>query len=214
MQAHHTSNRDCQATCDRSVKPVDDRTADFGLLGLELLLYGLQSPINIGMILRIAEAFRFRVTLFDRHGVLNDPDKRSTVHDFSCGAQSRSDLQILDDPSSLIQSRSGRRVVATSIVPSAQPLSQFHFLPGDVLVLGNEYDGLPEQMIAAAHVLLKVSTPQVWMPKERSHRPIDVSRTAPVARDGEPSLNVAVTAGILCYAAYQQWLASEIANDE
>ena len=60
-------------------------------LGLELLLYELQSPINIGTILRIAEAYHFKVSILDPHGVLEDPQKLPTVKDFACGAISRRD---------------------------------------------------------------------------------------------------------------------------
>src|SRR5215204_4067877 len=49
--------------------------------GLELLLYGLQSPINIGMILRVAETYQFRVSIYDRHRVLEDAVKFGTIKD-------------------------------------------------------------------------------------------------------------------------------------
>ena len=180
----------------------------FAARGLELLLFGLQSPVNIGMILRIAEAYECKVSILDLHGVLDDPEKLSTTKDFACGALSRRALERLEGPSALGRLRCGRRFVATSIGRSVQPLSSFHFSPGDLLALGNEYDGLPEDVVAGADALVQVPTPAVWMPKAKSQSPIDPHRTAPVARDGQPSLNVAVTAGILCYAAYLEWLAT------
>ena len=54
--------------------------------GLEFLLYGLQSPINIGMILRVAETYRFHVAIYDPFCLLDHPDKLRTISDFSCGA--------------------------------------------------------------------------------------------------------------------------------
>jgi len=98
-------------------------------------------------------------------------------------------------------------LVATSIGPNALPLLQFDFRSGDVIALGNEYDGLPDDLVASADVLLHIPTPAAWLPKERSHSPIDPVRTASVSRQGQPSLNVAITAGILASAAYGQWLA-------
>ena len=53
--------------------------------GLEFLLYGLQSPINIGMILRVAETYRFHVAIYDPFCLLDHPDKLRTISDFSCG---------------------------------------------------------------------------------------------------------------------------------
>jgi tRNA G18 (ribose-2'-O)-methylase SpoU len=180
----------------------------YGGLGLELVLCGLQSPVNIGIILRVAEAFQFKVSILDPHDLLDDPQKLSTIRDFACGAMSRRGFQRLENPSALERLRCGRRFIATSIGRNAQPLSSFHFLPGDLIALGNEYDGLPDEVVATADTLLHVPTPAVWIPKEKSHSPIDPVRTAPVAHDGQPSLNVAVTAGILCYAAYGEWLAN------
>jgi hypothetical protein len=49
--------------------------------GLGLLLYGLQSPINIGMILRVAETYRFGVSIYDQFRVLDDPKRSSTITD-------------------------------------------------------------------------------------------------------------------------------------
>lgn len=177
-------------------------------LGLGLVLYGLQSPVNIGMILRLAETFQFNVSIFDPSGILIDPDKFRTMKDFACGAMSRRGFYCFDERSALAKLRSGRRLIATSISRNAQPLKNFHFLPRDLIALGNEYDGLPDDVVASADVLLRVPTPAVWMPKERSHSPIDPLRSVPVARDGQPSLNVAVAAGILCYSAYGEWLAN------
>lgn len=178
-------------------------------LGLELLLYELQSPINIGTILRMAEVYRFKVSIVDRHGVFDDAGKLSTVSDFACGAISRRPPNLLKDPSALLRLRGGRRLVATSIGRRTSPLTTFHFLAGDLIVLGNEYDGLPDSIVAGADALLHVPTPAAWLPKARSHSPIDPARLAPVARDGQPSLNVAMTAGVLCYAAYAEWLAKQ-----
>ena len=70
----------------RAPDDVVHQPAGYETLGLELLLYGLQSPVNIGMILRAAEAFRFAVSILDQYGVLVDAAKLSTLQDFACGA--------------------------------------------------------------------------------------------------------------------------------
>ena len=82
----------------------------------------------------------------------------------------------------------------------------FPFFPGDLIVMGNEYDGLPDELVAGRMPCCTCPRLRPGCPRS-SHSPIDPSRTAPVARDGTPSLNVAMTAGIICYAAYAGWLA-------
>lgn len=181
---------------------------DYAALQLQLILVGLQSPINIGLILRLAEAYRFSVNIIDSDRVLNDSGKMSTVSDFACGALTRRGLNRLESSEALTQLRAGRRLIATAIGENTVPLTGFEFQPGDLIALGNEYDGLSDTFVREADVVIQVPTPPVWMPKEQSKLPIDPLRKAPVARDGEPSLNVAVTGGIVCYAAYAQWLAN------
>jgi tRNA G18 (ribose-2'-O)-methylase SpoU len=159
------------------------------------------------MILRTAEVYQFKVSILDLAGVLDDPEKLKTVEDFACGALSRQVLHRVEDHSALLRLQRGRRLIATALAPNPLPLSDFHFAPGDLIALGNEYEGLPNEVVASAAALLHVPTPALWLPKARSHSPIDPARTAPVAREGQPCLNVAVTAGILCYAAYVEGLA-------
>jgi tRNA G18 (ribose-2'-O)-methylase SpoU len=176
--------------------------------GLEFLLYGLQSPINIGMILRIAETYRFRTSIYDQFRVLDDPERFSTIKDFACGAVSRLGFNVLADEAALAQALHGRRLVATSVVPTGCELPDYKFRRGDLFALGNEYDGLPDTIVSQADSVLHIPMPAGWTPKPEAKRPIDPSRTAPVARDGQPNLNVAMTAAILCYAAYVSALGS------
>jgi tRNA G18 (ribose-2'-O)-methylase SpoU len=169
--------------------------------GLELLLYGLQSPINIGMILRVAESYQFRVSVYDRHRIFEDQARLRTIEDFACGAVARRGFRLVDEHD-LKQRSDGRRFVATTIDAGTAALPSFRFRPGDVVALGNEYDGLPDEVIARADVVLNIPMPSVWTPKPKSLNPIDPTRTTTVARDGQPNLNVAMSAGIICYAAY------------
>jgi tRNA G18 (ribose-2'-O)-methylase SpoU len=189
----------------------DPNTAD-GERALEFLLYGLQSPINIGMILRVAETYRFRVSIYDKFRVLDDPDKLRTVRDFACGAADRRGFRNAGDEAGLRQILKGRRLIATSIERGATSLPAYRFRRGDVFALGNEYDGLPQDVIARADAVLNIPMPLVWTPKPRSLNPIDPARTASVAREGQPNLNVAMSAGIICYAAFADWLTSEEAR--
>jgi tRNA(Leu) C34 or U34 (ribose-2'-O)-methylase TrmL len=176
-------------------------------LRLEFLLYGLQSPINIGMILRVAETYRFRVSIYDRYGVLENAEKFHTVKDFSCGAVDRQGFRLIRDDALLGKMLEGRRLLATAIECSTAALPDHRFQNGDLFALGNENDGLPDELIGRAETVLHIPMPAIFTPKPASRHPIDPARTTPVARDGQPNLNVAISAGIICYSAYLDWLA-------
>lgn len=170
--------------------------------GCTLVLDGLQSPINIGMILRVAETYQFRVAILDRFGVLADREKRQTIADFACGALERRGYRLLADEAALTAARRGGRLIATAIEGKAVLLPRHRFRPGDMIVLGNEYDGLSAGMVAGADLVLRIPMPEVWTPKPPTRNPIDPTRTGPVARDGRPNLNVALSAAIVCYSGY------------
>jgi tRNA G18 (ribose-2'-O)-methylase SpoU len=180
----------------------------------EFLLHGLQSPVNIGMILRVAETYRFYVSIYDRYRVLQDAEKLHTMKDFSCGAMDRQGFRLITDDAALAKMLEGRRLLATSIERSTAALPDHCFQNGDLFALGNEYDGLPDDLFALADTVLHIPLPPMFTPKPASLHPIDPARTAPVARDGQPNLNVAISAGIICYSAYTHWLARSSSLEE
>jgi tRNA G18 (ribose-2'-O)-methylase SpoU len=176
--------------------------------GIRLVLWDIRSPINFGMLLRVAETYRVAVAAFGPEHALS-----TTTPDFACGALERVGYTEIEDVSNLETWQSKGRLVATSIERGAESLSDFRFMPGDVIALGNEYDGLPPELERRADCKLRIPMADVWTPKPRSSSPIDATRIAPVARDGSPNLNVAMAGAIICYAAHtqalQQWLASK-----
>ena len=170
--------------------------------GLTLLLYELQSPINIGMILRVAETYGVDVAILGSSGVLGDASKRRTISDFACGALERKGFTALESEAMLAAWANGRRLVATSIDPRSVPLPEFRFEHGDVVILGNEYDGLPASLAERCSMSLHIPMADVWTPKPPSSSPIDPSRVAPVSHDGQPNLNVAMAGAIVCYGRF------------
>lgn len=165
-----------------------------------LLLHDVQSPINIGMILRVAESFAVAVDILDLHQVLDQPEKRQWVSDFSCGAFARGSYRRVD---SIPVPSSGGRTIATCLTDDTVSLPDFRFAPDDIVMIGNEYDGLPPALIAAADVRLKIPMATVFTPKPVSSNPIDPARNHAV-EDGSPVLSAAMSAGILCYAGHAQ----------
>jgi tRNA G18 (ribose-2'-O)-methylase SpoU len=171
--------------------------------GYKLLLYDLQSPVNIGQILRTGEQFHIDVIVYDPRDIFSDPTKRRTISDFSCGALSRHPPKLIPDYSVFRAMHDGR-LVATCLRPDAMLLNNFYFRRQDTIILGNEYDGLPASVIDAADASLYIPLPKAELPKPASFSAIDPARSAAVAQNGVPNLNVAMTASIISYTSYLQ----------
>lgn len=164
------------------------------------LLHSLQSPINIGMLLRTAEVFGQSVVVLDAHDVLRR--EIDTIADFACGALGRRPPIVETQWEACLAHVPGR-LVATSFEPNAKPLHAFTWREDDCIAFGNEYDGLPPDFTKVAQTSVWVPTPTQYLPKPKSTRPIDPSRTDGVKDDGNVSLNVAASAAIIAHAIYQ-----------
>lgn len=174
-----------------------------------LLIHDVQSAINLGMILRVAETYAVPVDIWDPRHLFADPERVGWISDFSCGAFQRGAYRLLDaEPSPHEQ---GGRLVATCLREDAEQLPQFEFRPGDRIAVGNEYDGLPESFIERADTRLYIPMPPTRTPKLPSRDPIDPARRDFVSRDDSPVLSAAMTVGVLCYAGYARELARQTA---
>lgn len=171
---------------------------------IAFLLDDLQSPINIGQCARTAEVYGIELFIDDPRRITSDPRGVATISDFSCGAWQRRAFKAVGGAAAFVRGYAQGRVVATCVSADAAPLPGFEFRPHDLVVFGNEYDGLSAEVMAQADANLYVPMPDVWVPKPRSTRPIDPRRRPGVRRNGVPNLNVAVTAGIVAYA-YSCW---------
>ncbi len=167
-----------------------------------LVLYDLQSPINIGMLLRIAELFNREVYVVDSYHVFSCQKKTEVVRDFSVGAFFRQQLNFIDGIAELDGKLSGKRVIATTPHEKNVDVNTFDWLRGDQIILGNEYDGLPKMVCEIADFCVHISTSEPHMPKPVSISPIDNRRIKAVAREGYASLNVAMAGAIICHAAH------------
>lgn len=169
---------------------------------MHIVLCGLQSPINIGMILRAAETFGNPVVLIDSFAVLSDPAKRSTISDFACGALDRQSPEIWDDYKGL--DRLGKRVISTAFDGAATPMTGFRWEYEDVLLVGNEYSGVPDLLAKRANASVRIAMPSGYFPKPPSNSPIDAKRVQQVADAGAPALNVAIAASVLMVDAFNR----------
>ena len=172
--------------------------------GVRLFLHNMQSPINIGMALRVAETYATPVAVFDPAGAFTHADRAKTISDFGCGALQRVGYTPIEDVQVFraALAQRGQRLIATAVAGDAAWADKFEFLRGDVIAIGNEYDGLPQDLIDGADAVVRIRMADVWTPKPLSHSPIDPGRNKPVANNGAPNLNAAMSAGILCYIAH------------
>lgn len=164
------------------------------------LLDSLQSPINIGMILRTAEVFGHGVTIYDPYGVMKGGNL-DRVADFGCGSFGRRPPFVSQDLETCL-GRAPGRIVATAVTEEAIPLDAFEWRDDDCIVFGNEYDGVARGVAAHADCAIWVPVPPKHLPKPRSKDPIDPNRTTSVANNGSASLNVAATAAIIGHAIH------------
>lgn len=172
-----------------------------------ILLNALQSPVNIGRILRTCEVFQVGVSIFDPTRVLQDQEKRRTVSDFSCGALERTRLAKAEDltrKENVLKLKERGRLIATCVGQNAIELPDFSFENNDIVVIGNEYDGLSEDFIALADEKLYIPMPEVYVPKFRSYSPIDPNRDEDVQQNGLANLSASTCANIIAYSIYLQ----------
>lgn len=163
---------------------------------LHLILCGTQSAINIGMILRTAEVFGCRVTLVDTYNVMEDPGNVSRMSDFACGAVERGrTLTVKANYGGLVSP--GTRVIEAAGSGRAKSHATFAWQPGDCVLFGNEYSGVPTIVAELAQDKVRIQTPQGYFPKPPAEDPIDRKRASQLVDRGVPILNVAMSAGII-----------------
>jgi tRNA G18 (ribose-2'-O)-methylase SpoU len=172
---------------------------------VHFLLNDLQSPINIGKCARVAETFAMGLYIHDRRNLTGNSEVMKTVADFACGAWERRPKNVFSDIRTFLKSYKKGRLVATCLHKDAVRLHEFEFAEDDLIMFGNEYDGLSSDLIASADARIYIPMPKNYLPKPCSHSPIDPSRCHEVNQNGIPNLNVAVAAGIVGYA-FSCWL--------
>lgn len=168
------------------------------------LLDDLQSPINIGKCARVAEAFGMDLYIHDPRKIIGNSEALQTIDDFSCGAWKRRKNLILDDIHSFIKTYKKGRLIATCLQEDAVRLHDFEFAENDLVIFGNEYNGLSREVVESADAKVYIALPKAYLPKPDTPRAIDSSH-AMVNQNGVPCLNVAVAAGIVAYA-FSCWL--------
>lgn len=156
------------------------------------------------MILRVGEQFQIPVAIYDKRNIMKDENKVRWISDFSCGAINRAPLEYTESFDIFKQKHRGR-IIATCLNKTAVPLQDFIFKEDDIILFGNEYDGLPKNLIENADACLYIPLPPGFFPKPRSFSPIDPLREAAVSQNGVPNLNVSMSTAIVSYVYRTQF---------
>lgn len=144
---------------------------------MRLALYQPDIPQNTGAVLRLGACFRVPVDIIEPCGFPFD-DKRLRRAAMDYGGQC--DLARFASWQAYLGARAPGRLVLLSTV-GAVPYADFVYTPTDVLLLGRESRGVPDEVHAAADARVRI----------------------PMAA-GLRSLNVAMSAGIVLAEALRQ----------
>lgn len=141
-----------------------------------LLLDGVNDPGNFGTIIRTANAFGIDDIL-----TLNSVDKyNSKILRATMGAVFRTNIVkvTLDD---VLKFKNEYNIITTSLNENSKDLDKFNFLGKNIIVMGNEANGVSKDILDISNEFLKIS-----MKSEME------------------SLNVAMASGIIMYEIYKK----------
>ena len=147
--------------------------------GKYIILYGLQDPGNVGMIIRTADALGIDGIIMSGSCDLYSPKViRSTM-----GSIFRTDINILNDTEKLFEILSENRIITSAAVidSDAVPVTECDFSGKQAVFIGNEGNGLPADV------------------SERCTRKIIIPMHGNIN-----SLNAAMAAGILMWEMKRQ----------
>jgi tRNA G18 (ribose-2'-O)-methylase SpoU len=153
---------------------------------MNVLLVAPEYRPNLSSMIRSAEFYGLeRVYIYDANNLLLPPthskkaraDMAHMAKVWTAGAIDHIAIEKIDDLPDFLRRYAGRKI-ATLVDPSAQLLNDFQFEDEDLLLLGSEKAGLPEE-------ILPLLDHSVYIP----------------ALGHTPCLNVAVTFGIVLHQA-------------
>ena len=124
-----------------------------------LALAGVRDPLNLGAVVRSAVAFGFTDVVLSSDCV--EVTNPKTIRAAMGGIFSLA-FHVVSDFASFVTAMrgSGRRVFAAELRPGAKPISDVGLTPNDVVVIGNEGQGVPPEISALcdASVYIPISS--------------------------------------------------------
>ena len=162
---------------------------------VNLLLYSLTHGYNIGQIIRSAYITGItKVYIFDPNQVLNVEESEVNYH--STGLlKSKSDfIEIVSDLNCFLKNYSGRKI-STEIKSTAKSICNFKFEETDLIIVGNERTGIPEEISKLCHA-------SIILPMGRSNYELPKNNNIVAKNWGIfPNFSVAAAADIVCFFA-------------
>lgn len=155
---------------------------------MNVLLYAPQYRPNLSSMIRSAEFYGLKkVYIYDSNNLMLPPTQSKKARAemahmarvWTAGAIEFVDIIKIDSASEFLEEYKGR-TIATLLDKNAEHLNNFQFESDDLIIFGNEKDGLPDAL--SQHINHKVYIPALGQ---------------------TPCLNVAVTFGIVLHQALQ-----------
>jgi tRNA G18 (ribose-2'-O)-methylase SpoU len=155
-------------------------------MSVNLLLHSPQYRPNLSSMIRSAEFYGLtKVYIIDANNLLRPPSESKKARAemekmarvWTAGAIEFVEIIKIEDLKLFLAEYEGRKI-ATLVDESARNLNEFQFQEGDLLIMGSEKEGLPEEV-------LPLLDQAVYIP----------------ALGHTPCLNVAVTCGIVLHQA-------------
>lgn len=159
---------DCFKIPDTLFKKIADTSAPQGILALSALpktdgaeikpdgryvaLENISDPSNLGAVSRTAEALGVSGIILSSGGC--DPYSPKSLR-ASMGTLLRMPITVLEDFPSRVGSL-GLKTYGCVVESTAEPITKQHFEDGSIVIIGNEANGLTEQIKAAADCLITV----------------------------------------------------------
>lgn len=155
---------------------------------MTLFLHAPQYRPNLSSMVRSAEFFGFdRIYVFDAFDLLAPPTNKKQRADmnhlarvWTAGAVEHIEVVRVEEVNSIFEEcrQQGGRLVGTVVDERAHSLDSFQFMQDDLIIFGNERDGLPKELLDVLDASIYISS-----------------------RGYTDCLNVAVTFGIVVHAA-------------
>lgn len=155
---------------------------------MQILLYAPEYRPNLSNMIRSAEFFGLKeILIYDKNGLLDPPNNKVSRADmnhlarvWTAGAIEHINIRKLTNIPDFLRKYPGR-IIATLVSPNARHLPIFSFEPDDLIIMGPEKEGLPED-------ILRLSNQAIYIP----------------GKGKTDCLNVSVSLGICLYAASTQ----------
>ncbi|MEE9372210.1 MAG: TrmH family RNA methyltransferase [Saprospiraceae bacterium] len=121
---------------------------------MKILLYAPEYRPNLSNMIRTAEFYGFKkIYIYDKNGLMNPPSNKVTRAEmnhmarvWTAGAIEHIDIVVVSDPLKFIREHKGK-TIATVVTKKAESIHDFSFESEDILIMGPEKEGLPEDII-------------------------------------------------------------------